>query len=166
MSGINPFPAAQVKASRATNAARTPKPSRASKRKAANITPPPVSSDVEDSGSEAMARDDKDQDADLAAEEQPGTPDKSDLDATEDEDDDLDVAPRSQPLKSGVGAKGKILEGAGDNAMQAPEPASPPARRELPFKKPLQPPPRAKSPGEAARNVADDGGDTTSDDEL
>lgn len=110
-----------------------------------------------------MAVDDKDQDPDLAAEEQPGTPDKSDVDATEDEDDDLDVAPPSQPLKPGLGAKGKILEG-GDS--KTAEPASPPPRRELPFKIPAQPPPRVKSPDDAAPNDADDGGDTTSDDEL
>ena len=112
--------------------------------------------------------DDKDQDPDLAADDQPGTPDKSDLDATEDEDDDPDAAGPSQPFKSGVGAKGKIIEEAGNNAVEAPEPPSPPPRRELPFKaqKAQQLRPRAESPGEAGQNDADDGGDTTSDDEL
>ncbi|KAI4127321.1 MAG: hypothetical protein LQ347_004652 [Umbilicaria vellea] len=160
---VNAFPGAQVKAARTTSAARSPKPSRPSKRKAAATTPPPVSSDAEDSGFEAVTVDDKDQDPDLAAEEQPGTPDKSDLDATEDEDDDLDIAPPSQSLKPGLSTKGKILEGADSKAA---EPASPPPRRELPFKIPAQSPPRAKSPDDVAKNGADDGGDTTSDDEL
>lgn len=163
MFNVNPSPAAQVKASRATGPSRTPKPSRSSKRKAAATTPPPASPDAEDSAFEAMAVNDKDQDPDLAAEDQPGTPDKSDLEATEDEDDDLDAAAPSQPLKSGVGAKGKILEGSGGKAA---EPASPPPRRELPFKKPVQPPPRAKSPDDAVFNDGVDRGDTTSDDEL
>ena len=115
-----------------------------------------------------MAVDNKDQESDLAAEDQPGTPDESDLDATEDEDDDLDPAPVPQPLKAGVGAKGKIIEGAGNNTVEAEESASPPPRRELPFKplKAPQPRPRADSSGKAAQKDADDGGDTTSDDEL
>lgn len=165
---IDPSSADQVKASRSTGPSRTPKPSRTSKRKAATTTPPPASFDAEDTGFEAMTVDNNDQESDLAAEDQPGTPDKSDLDATEDEDDDLDPAPVPQPPKSGVGAKGKIIEGAENNAVEAEEPASPPPRRQLPFK-PLeapQPRPRADSSGKASQKDADDGGDTTSDDEL
>ncbi|KAA6409529.1 MAG: hypothetical protein FRX48_06140 [Lasallia pustulata] len=165
---VDPNKADQVKASRSTGPSRTPKPSRTSKRKAATTAPPPASSDAEDTGFEAMTVDNNDQGSDLAAEDQPGTPDKSDLDATEDEDDDLDPAPVPQPPKSGVGAKGKIIEGAENNAVEAEEPASPPPRRELPFK-PLeapQPRPRADSSGKASQKDADDGGDMTSDDEL
>ena len=110
----------------------------------------------------------KDQDQDIAAEDQPGTPEKSDLDATEDEDEDLDAASVAQRVRSGLGAKGKVIEGGADAATEASKPASPPPRRELPFKLQKLPQPMrcAETPGEAAQNDADDGGDTTSDDEL
>ena len=112
----------------------------------------------------------KDQDQDTAAEDQPGTPEKSDLDATEDEDEDedLDAASVAQRVRSGPAAKGKVIEGGADAATEVSKPALPPPRRELPFKQQKLPQPmrRAETPGEAAQNDADDGGDTTSDDEL
>jgi len=111
---------------------------------------------------------------DVAPDDEPGTPEKSDLDATEDEDDEDDR--ESIPVsaaKTGVGVKEKAIEAAtsNPNGKEDSKDQLPPPRRELPFTRQ-----KAAKSEEASsqirpgvRAVEGDGGvdeETSSDDEL
>lgn len=146
-------------------------PSRTSKRKANGKAPTTDSEPEVEEASHMEVDEDAAGPKQEESEEEPATPDRSDLDETEDEDDEgFNAVPASRPTKAGVGSKGKAVETVtGEKSSQGNQgPGTLPPRRELPFSKRQQgkqpAAERVKKPPVTAASDEED--ETTDDDEL
>lgn len=156
--------AEQVQRARQETKGRKAQPPRPSKRKANGKAPATeLGSDLDEN--ERTQGEEEDAEAQIEREEgfaEAATPEKSDYETEDEEEDAFDAAPPSQPLKPGVGSKGKAIETVARAEPELPEdPELPPPRRELPFA-------RKDQHSQAAQPVPepDRDDDETEDDEL
>lgn len=171
---VDPAAAAAVEQARGSTRCTRPRkagPSRTSKRKANGKAPTTDSEPEVEEASHMEVDEDAAGPKQEEDEEEPATPDRSDLDETEDEDNEgFDAVPASRPTKVGVGSKGKAVETVtGEKSSQGNQgPGTLPPRRELPFSKRQQgkqpAAERVKKPPVTAASDEED--ETTDDDEL